>query len=427
MSIHQNFQGLESEMSDTAQAQPTFVIVGAGQAGAETAIELRKLGFTGRVVLVGEETHPPYKRPPLSKGFLAGSVTQEQLYVMPLAGLEKNNIEFRSGTRVTRIDRAAKTLHFADGSTLGYDKLALTTGGRPRLLSMPNADKSNVFPVRSINDIEAMRPLSVEGKRIVIIGGGFIGLEAAAVAIKLGLKVTVLEGLPRILARVTSPEVSTFFERIHREAGVDLRTGVQIASLDGDGVVTHVTLGDGSKIDADFVIAGIGLIANSELAEEAGLTVDNGIVVDEFSRTSDPDIYAAGDCSNHPSEFLGRRVRLESVQNAMEQGRNVARNMMGKDERYNMVPWFWSDQYDCKLQMVGISTGYDQIVLRGDPATQRAFAAFYLKDGKIIAADAVSKAPEFMFAKKLVAMAAKVDPVKLADESIAMKDLVPAA
>lgn len=414
-------------MSDTAQAQPTFVIVGAGQAGAETAIELRKLGFTGRVVLVGEETHPPYKRPPLSKGFLAGSVTQEQLYVMPLAGFEKNNIEFRSGTRVAKIDRAAKTLHFADGSTLGYDKLALTTGGRPRLLSMPNADKANVFPVRSINDIEAMRPLSVEGKRIVIIGGGFIGLEAAAVAIKLGLKVTVLEGLPRILARVTSPEVSTFFERIHREAGVDLRTGVQIASLDGDGPVTHVTLGDGSKIDADFVIAGIGLIANSELAEEAGLTVDNGIVVDEFSRTSDPNIYAAGDCSNHPSEFLGRRVRLESVQNAMEQGRNVARNMMGKDERYNMVPWFWSDQYDCKLQMVGISTGYDQIVLRGDPATQRAFAAFYLKDGKIIAADAVSKAPEFMFAKKLVAMAAVVDPVKLADESVAMKDLVPAA
>lgn len=412
-------------MSDAAAS--TFVIVGAGQAGAETSIELRKLGFTGRVVLIGEETHPPYKRPPLSKGFLAGSVTQEQLYVMPLAGLEKNNIEFRSGTRVSKIDRAAKTLQFADGSALAYDKLAITTGGRPRLLSMPNADKANVFPVRSINDIESMRVHSVEGKRLVIIGGGFIGLEAAAVAIKLGLKVTVLEGLPRILARVTSPEVSTFFERIHREAGVDMRTGVQIVSLDGDGAVTHVTLGDGSKIDADFVIAGIGLIANSELAEEAGLTVDNGIVVDEFSRTSDPSIYAAGDCSNHPSPFLGRRVRLESVQNAMEQGRNVARNMMDKNEPYNMVPWFWSDQYDCKLQMVGISTGYDQLVLRGDPTTARSFAAFYLKDGKIIAADAVSKAAEFMFAKKLVAMAAVVDPVKLADESIAMKDLVPAA
>ena len=414
-------------MSDTAPAASTFVIVGAGQAGAETAIELRKLGFAGRVVLIGEEVHPPYKRPPLSKGFLAGSVTQEQLYVMPLAGLEKQNIEFRSGARVSKIDRTTKTLHLADGSTLAYDKLALTTGGRPRLLAMANADKPNVFPVRTINDIEAMRAHSAAGKRVVIIGGGFIGLEAAAVAVKLGLKVTILEGLPRVLARVTSPEVSAFFERIHREAGADVRTGVQIVSLDGDGAVTHVTLGDGSRIDADFVIAGIGLIANSELAQEAGLAVDNGIVVDEFARTSDADIYAAGDCTNHPSEFLGRRVRLESVQNAMEQGRNAARNMMGKHEPYNMVPWFWSDQYDCKLQMVGISTGYDQLVLRGDPATQRSFAAFYLKDGKIIAADAVSKPQEFMFAKKLVAMRAAIDPARLADEAVPMKELVPAA
>jgi 3-phenylpropionate/trans-cinnamate dioxygenase ferredoxin reductase subunit len=421
---------LDEQMSDTAQAQQTqqtFVIAGAGQAGAETAIELRKLGFTGRVILIGEETHPPYKRPPLSKGFLAGSVTQEQLYVMPLANLEKQNIEFHGGAHVQHIDRAAKTLHFADGSTLAYDKLALTTGGRPRLLSMPNADKPNVFPVRTINDIEAMRVHSTAGKRVVIIGGGFIGLEAAAVAVKLGLKVTILEGLPRVLARVTSPEVSAFFERIHREAGADVRTGVQIVSLDGDGAVTHVTLGDGTKIDADFVVAGIGLIANSELAQEAGLAVDNGIVVDEFARTSDPDIYAAGDCTNHPSEFLGRRVRLESVQNAMEQGRNAARNMMGKNEPYHMVPWFWSDQYDCKLQMVGISTGYDQLVLRGDPATQRSFAAFYLKDGRIIAADAVSKPQEFMFSKKLVAMRAVIEPARLADETVPMKDLVPAA
>jgi 3-phenylpropionate/trans-cinnamate dioxygenase ferredoxin reductase subunit len=414
-------------MNDAAQAQQTFVIVGAGQAGAETAIELRKLGFAGRVVLVGEEPHPPYKRPPLSKGFFAGSVTQEQLYVMPLANLEKQHIEFRGDARVTRIARAEKVLHFADGSTLAYDKLALTTGGRPRLLTMPNADKANVFPVRTINDIVAMREHSSAGKRMVIIGGGFIGLEAAAVAVKLGLKVTILESLPRVLARVTCPEVSAFFERIHREAGADVRTGVQIASLDGDGAITHVTLGDGTRIDADFVVAGIGLIANTELAQDAGLAVDNGIVVDEFARTSDPDIYAAGDCSNHPSEFLGRRVRLESVQNAMEQGRNAARNMMGKHEPYNMVPWFWSDQYDCKLQMVGISSGYDQIVFRGDSTTQRSFAAFYLKDGKIIAADAVSKPQEFMFAKKLVALRAVVDPAKLADEAVPMKDLVPAA
>ncbi|HSW13278.1 MAG TPA: FAD-dependent oxidoreductase [Solimonas sp.] len=402
-----------------------IVIIGAGQAGAETAIELRKLGHQGRLVIVGEEAQVPYKRPPLSKAYLAGSIAEESLYVMPRPQLEKFGIEVMTSMRVERIDRAGKTLALSDGNSLAYSKLCLATGGRARMLSTPGADKPNVYPLRSIADVQAIRAHCQPGKRAVIVGGGFIGLEVAAVAVKMGLKVTVLEGLPRVLARVTVPEVSAFFEKAHRDAGVDLRTGVQIEAFEGAERVTHVRLGDGTRIETDFIVVGIGLIANVELAQAAGLAVDNGIVVDEFSQTSDPDIVAAGDCTNHPNPHYGRRLRLESVQNAMEQGRAAAHTLFGQPKRYDMVPWFWSDQYDLKLQMVGLSTGFDQFVLRGDPAT-RSFAAFYLGDGKLIAADAISRPQDFMIAKKLVALRAAVDPARLADESIPLKSLLPA-
>lgn len=401
----------------------TVVVIGGGQAGGEAAIELRKLGFDGRVVIVGEEPFLPYKRPPLSKAYLAGSVGEDQLYMMHAPNLEKARIEYRGGVAVPRIDRAAKQVVLADGSTLGYDRLVLTTGGRARPLPVPGADRRNVFLLRTIADVQKIRAHCQEGKRVAIVGGGFIGLEAAAVLVKKGLKVTVLEGLPRVLARVTCPEVSAFYERVHREAGVDLRTGVQVTGFDGEPEVNQVRLGDGSAVETDVVVIGIGLIANTELATAAGLDVDNGIVVDECARTSDPDIYAAGDCTNHPSSFLGRRVRLESVQNAMEQARIAARNIMGKNEAYHTVPWFWSDQYDLKLQMVGVSAGFDQLVVRGDPATQRNFAVFYLKEGRIIAADAISRPQEFMLAKKLVAAGAMIDPAQLGDESVPLKTL----
>lgn len=404
-------------------AEQTFIVVGAGQAGGEVSVELRKQGFTGRVVLIGEEPHVPYRRPPLSKAYLAGSVAEEGLYITPAASLAKHNIEFISGTRVTRIDRAAKSVTLSDGRSLAYDKLALTTGGQARMLNLPGADKPNVLAVRSIADVARLKPFCVEGKRIVIIGGGFIGLETAAVVKKMGMTVTVLEGLPRVLARVTVPEVSAFFERVHREAGVAIRTGVQISGFEGEAAVTHVVLGSGEKLAADVVVVGIGLVAGVELAEAAGLALDNGILVDEFAQTSDPDIVAAGDVTNHPSEFLGRRVRLESVQNAMEQARIAARSMLGKQEPYRTVPWFWSDQYDLKLQMVGISTGFDRVIFRGDLAGGRAFVAFYLKDGKLIAVDTVNRPQEFMLSKKLVAAQAVLDPAKLADDSIPLKDL----
>jgi 3-phenylpropionate/trans-cinnamate dioxygenase ferredoxin reductase component len=326
------------------------------------------------------------------------------LYVMPQASLDKHNIEVLHGVRVDGIDRARKTVALSDGRNLSYDKLALTTGGRARPLNLPGASRPNVFLLRSIADVDGIRAQAQAGKCMVVVGGGFIGLETAAVAAKLRLKVTVLEGLPRVLARVTVPEVSEFFERAHREAGVDLRTGVQVTAL---------------------VVVGIGLIPNTELAQAAGLAVNNGIVVDQFTQTEDPDIVAAGDCTNHPSDFAGRRLRLESVQNAMEQGRAAAHAMLGKAVPYQMVPWFWSDQYDLKLQMVGLSTDFEQMVLRGDPATQRSFATFYLRDGVVIAADAISRPQDFMLAKKMVAARLRVDPAQLADESVALKTLVP--
>lgn len=404
----------------------TIVIVGAGQAGGETAGELRKQGYAGRIVLVGEEPQVPYRRPPLSKAFLNGTASEESLYVKPAAEWEKVKVEFIGGVRAERIDRAGQSLHLADGRSLAYDKLVLATGGRARLLSLPGADKPNVFAVRTIADVLGLRAHCQAGKRAVIVGGGFIGLEVAAVLVKLGLQVTVLEGLPRVLARVTVPEVSTFFERIHREAGVDLRTGVQISAFEGGENVEQVVLGDGSRIAADLVIAGIGQLPNVELAQEAGLAVDNGIVVDEYARTSDPHIYAAGDCANHPNAFFDCRLRLESVQNAMEHGRTVAANLLGKAQIYNVVPWFWSDQYELKLQMVGLSKGFDRMVVRGD-LKGRAFAAFYLKDGRVLAADTVGRPADFMMAKKLVAGHVRVDGDRLADEAVPLKELLPAA
>jgi 3-phenylpropionate/trans-cinnamate dioxygenase ferredoxin reductase component len=266
-------------------ANDTIVIVGGGQAGGEIAVQLRKLGYGGPVTLVADEPYVPYKRPPLSKAYLAGTATVESLHVIPRASLDKADITLKLSMRATKIDTAASEVQLADGSTIRYARLALATGGRPRDLNLPGANRPNVFPLRTIADVDAIRARCTPGARIVIVGGGFIGLEVAAVAIKLGLKVTVLEGLPRVLARVTVPQMSAFFERVHREHGVDLRTGAQIAALDGEPEVRRVLLADGSAVECDLVVVGIGIVPNVELAQEAGLAVDNGIVVDERTRT----------------------------------------------------------------------------------------------------------------------------------------------
>jgi 3-phenylpropionate/trans-cinnamate dioxygenase ferredoxin reductase subunit len=414
----------------STNVSPTVVVVGAGHATGELVTTLRQGSYSGRIVAIGDEPHLPYQRPPLSKAYLSGEATLESLYLRPRSLYDKAQIEFVLGTRVAQIDRQHKRVALSDGRSIEYTHLVLNTGGRARRLNVPGADRaersSNFRYVRTIDDIDRLRRHMTPGLRLVIIGGGYIGLEVAALAIKRGMQVTVLEALPRVLARVTAPEISAFYERIHRAAGADIRTGVEVKGFEFDPsteAVSGVLCGDGTRVPADAVIAGIGLIPNTELAQSAGLAVENGIVVDEYTRTSDPDIYSAGDCTNHPNALYGRRVRLESVPNAVEQARTTAAALCGKQRPYSAVPWFWSDQYHFKLQMTGLSQGYDDLVVRGSTAND-SFAAFYMRQGQIIAADAVNRPQEFMLAKRLVAEAAVLDPQRLADESLPLKTLL---
>ncbi len=401
----------------------TTVIVGAGQAGGDLATALRQMGYTGRVILIGDEKAPPYRRPPLSKAYLSGDITEDALYLKPPAVYEKQNIELRTGVKVTAIDPQAHTVSLDNGETITYNKLALTTGGHARRLPLPGAEKPNVHYVRTLEDIERLKAQFGEGRRLVIIGGGYIGLEAASVGIKKGLKVTLVEALPRMLARVTGPELSQYYHSVHTSHGVDIRLGAGVQGLEGGELVETVVLSDGTRIPADLLIVGIGLIPNTEIAEKAGLAVDNGVIVDLYAQTSDPDIVAAGDCANHENGFLGRRLRLESVPNASEMARVAAASILGQQVAHASVPWFWSDQYDLKLQMVGLSQGHDQVIIRGSMEANN-FSAFYLQNGVVISVDCVNRPQDFMMGKKLVAAKAKIDPAVLADDSVSLKGLV---
>ncbi|VTZ49577.1 Putidaredoxin reductase CamA [Methylocella tundrae] len=411
-------------------AGSTVAIIGGGQAGAEAATLLRQNGHKGRIILFGEEKHLPYMRPPLSKAYLAGEIGADALIYKAPVAYEKAGVELRLGERVAGIDREARRLRLESGESVAYDKLVIAAGGRARELSVPGAKLRNIFYLRTIADVELLQPQLQPGRRLVIVGGGYVGLEFAAVAIKRGLRVTVLEGAPRVLARVTAPEVSAFYERFHRAAGVEIRTGVAVSGFtpgpDGENVGA-VQCGDGLSVAADFVLVGIGLVPNTELAEEAGLVIDGGILVDDVSRTSDPDIFAIGDCAVHARHgFLQRKMRLESVPNALEQARTVAAVIAGKPAPAATAPWFWSDQYDLKLQMAGISEGYDELAIRGSTEGS-SFIAFYLKDGRVIAADAINRPAEFMASKRLIADRAKVSAKDLADDSVPLKSLIAAA
>lgn len=414
---------------DKAQlgATSTVAIIGGGQAGGEAATLLRQNGFEGRIVLIGEEDYLPYMRPPLSKAYLAREITKDALIYKAVIAYEKARVEMRLGERVEEINRQAKRILLNDGATFGYDKLIIATGGRARELPVPGAKLRNILYLRTIADVDALQPLMESGRRLVIVGGGYVGLEVAAVAAKRGLAVTLLEAAPRVLARVTAPALSEFYERVHREAGVEILTGETVSSFtskDEDGAVSLVGCTNGQSFPADFVLIGIGLVPNTELAERAGLDVDDGIVVDEASRTSDPDIYAIGDCAMHAHHgFLRQKIRLESVPNALEQARAAAASITGRPIPQATAPWFWSDQYDLKLQMVGLSDGYEELVIRGKTAAS-SFIAFYLKEGRVIAADSVNRPGDFMAAKKLVGERMKIAPARLADESIPLKSLM---
>jgi 3-phenylpropionate/trans-cinnamate dioxygenase ferredoxin reductase subunit len=402
------------------------LIIGASHAGAQLAASLRQDGWTGEILVIGDEPALPYHRPPLSKTYLSGKSSLDDLLIRPAQFYEKNDITFRQG-RVASINREAHSVTLTDGEVVTYDKLALCLGARPRRLPISGSDLAGVHYLRDAADIEAIRSGIAESSRVVIIGAGYIGLETAASLRKLDVEVTVLESAERVLQRVTAPEVSAFYTRVHRERGVELRTGVSISAIEGDDRVRGVRLADGELVPADLVIIGIGVVPNTELAEAAGLTVDNGIVIDDHGRTSDPDIVAAGDCVSHYMARYDRHLRLESVPSAGEQAKAAAATICDKQKAITALPWFWSDQYDLKLQIAGLNAGYDRVVLRGEPETGETFACFYFKQGELIAADCVNRPQEFMFSRRAIGEGLPVDPSQLADPDTALNELLKAA
>lgn len=404
-----------------------IVIIGGGQAAAQACASLRLFGFQGTITLIGEEAALPYQRPPLSKAYMKGELAEERLYFKPAAWYEDQEIETILSTRANKIDRSAQTVELESGNTVPYDALIMATGSRPRALPVEGADLDGVFDLRDLADVERIRPRMSAGQKMVIVGAGYIGLEASAVARQMGLDVTVLEMEDRVLARVTSPIMSAFFTEEHTRQGAEIRTGARLSSLRGaDGKVTTAILADGTELDADIVLVGIGILPNIELAEAAGIACSNGILTDCDARTNDPRVFAAGDCAARPLVHYGRKGRLESVHNAIEQGKLAAAAIMGKPRPAEDCPWFWSDQYDLKLQIAGLSQGHDETVLRGDPA-DRKFAVFYLQKGKLIAVDAINSPPEFLASKKLIMTGARLAPETLSDTSQSMKDIAAAA
>jgi 3-phenylpropionate/trans-cinnamate dioxygenase ferredoxin reductase subunit len=399
------------------------LIVGAGQGGAGAAIQLRQQGFAGTIGMIGREAEPPYERPPLSKEYMLGDKTFDRLYIRQPDFWASKGVDLVLGTEVSTIDPAGQSALLSDGRTVTYGDVIWATGGDPRKLTIPGAQLAGVHGVRTREDADAILAQLEQVTRVVVIGGGYIGLEAAAVLRKLGKDVTLLEVLPRVLARVAGPQLSEFYEAEHRAHGVDLRTATGVDEILGDTRVTGVKLADGSEIACQLVIVGIGIIPAVGALIAAGAAGGNGVDVDEFCRTSLPHVYAIGDCAAHANGFAeGAVIRLESVQNANDQAACAVKSILGDPQPYKATPWFWSNQYDLKLQTVGLSSGHDATVLRGDPAT-RSFSVLYLKAGKLIAVDAVNAMKDYVQARKLVEEGAVIAPDDLADASRPLKEL----
>lgn len=399
----------------------SVVIVGAGEAGGQTAISLRQGGYENPITIIGDEPYIPYERPALSKQFLAGDLEQERLYLRAAEFYAERNISIKLNERVTAIT-PGHSVTLSDGSSIAAQSIVLATGGRVRPMPVDGADLQGIYYLRTIDDVLGFRDALGPDVNLAIVGGGYIGLEVAAVATKLGCNVTILEMGDRVLNRVVAPVVSEFYTRVHREEGVDIRTSVTVSGFEGKTQIENVLCSDGSKLKADVVIIGIGIIPNIELAESADLKIDNGIVVDAFARTSVDNVYAVGDCTNHPNDLLGRRLRLESVQNALSQGKTAANTILGKGAPYAEVPWFWSDQYDIKLQMTGINDPDDQVVVRGDSGT-RSFSVCYLRDGILVAVNALNRPKDFLQAKKAIAAKITPDISRLTDTETPIKNL----
>ena len=397
------------------------VIIGAGQAGCQAVATLRAEGFAGAIAMVGDEPFAPYQRPPLSKTYLMGTMERDRLFLKPDAFYEQAQCQTITGVPAVSINRDAGEVSLADGRVLGYDKLLIATGSRVRKIRIPGADLAGLHYLRSIADVDALRPAFQSARTLVVVGGGYIGLEVAAVARKYDLAVTVIEALDRVMARAVSRPVSEFYERVHREAGVVFHMNTAVEGFEGRERLTGVRAG-GRVFAADIALVGIGVVPNSEIARDAGLDCDDGIRVDKFCATADPAIFAAGDCTRHHGRN-GDLIRLESVQNAIDQAKHAALAMVGRPAPYGEVPWFWSDQYDLKLQIAGLAKPDDRIVMRGDPASRK-FAVFHLRAGAVAAVEAVNAAPEYMIGRKLIAEGSHVAPERLADTAIPMKNIV---
>ncbi|MGL3819453.1 NAD(P)/FAD-dependent oxidoreductase [Sphingopyxis sp. R3-92] len=402
------------------------VIVGAGHGGAQVAVMLRTQKFEGSIAIIGDEPELPYERPPLSKEYFAGEKEFERIQLRPAKYWDEREVTMMLNTRIVAVDSVGHTVTTAAGDAIGYGKLVWATGGAPRMLPIPGGDLPGVQGVRTRADADAMKAASETAGQIVVIGGGYIGLEAAAVLRKAGKKVVLLEALDRVLARVAGEELSRFYEKEHREHGVDLRLGVCVEAIEGADRVTGVRLTDDEIIPADLVIVGIGIVPAVEPLIAAGAEGGNGVRVDRLCKTSLPDIYAIGDCAAHENDYAeGAVIRLESVQNANDQANVVAKGICGAEASYHAIPWFWSNQYDLKLQTAGLSTGHDQAVLRGDPTT-RSFSIVYLKEGKVIAIDCVNATKDYVQGRMVVTAGLQATPEQLADAETPLKALLPA-
>ncbi len=414
-------------MTDTGGQHFDVLIVGAGHAGAQAIIVLRQLKFEGTVGMIGDEPDPPYERPPLSKDYMFGEKEFERILIRPVAFWGERGISMLLGQRVTQVDPVAHQVVLADGTRHSYGTLIWAAGGSPRTLTCDGATADGIFTVRRRSDVDTIKAGLPTVRNVVIIGGGYIGLEAAAVLSKLGKSVVLLEAQDRVLARVAGPELSAFYEGEHRAHGVDLRTSAKMDCIvEEKGRATGVRMADGSFVPADLIVVGIGIIPDVGPLIAAGAAGGNGVDVDGYCRTSLPDIYAVGDCAIHANRFAGgRRMRIESVQNANDQARLAVKHLLGDAvTEYDALPWFWSNQYDLKLQTVGLSTGHDQTILRGDPAT-RSFSVVYLRDGKMIAIDCVNAVRDYSQGRALVVAGARFDPVQLGDTSLPLKELSP--
>lgn len=396
-----------------------ILTVGAGHGGGSVAALLRQYGFEGEIVLIGEERVPPYQRPPLSKAWLKGEAELETLLLRPESFYDEQRITLRIGVTATAVDAVAKTVTFSDGKVDTYDTLILATGSIARKLPIPGADRAELIELRTLDDAERLKAALGPGKRLVVVGGGYVGLEAAASARALGAEVVVIERMDRVLQRVASEPLSAFFTAYHRQRGVEIRTGAEVAGFEVEGV----RLADGERIAADAILVGVGALACDALARTAGLVCGHGVVVDETARTSDPSIYAIGDMTQRPLPAMGGLVmRLESVPNALEQAKQVAAAITGRPAPAPEVPWFWSDQYEAKLQIAGLLFDADRQVVRGDPGSGR-FAVFHLKGDRIVCVEAVNAPPEFMAGRQMIGRATAVDAAKLADPAVSMKEV----